>query len=647
MKKVIFALALVLLFATCKKEIPQKQLTVNVTPDVGGSVTPSSGTYAMGSTVKVLATPSAEYVFKEWTGGFSGSTNPGNVIMDVDKTVTAVFEKREYPLSLTIVGSGTVKEEIIKIAGASTNYKSGTTVRLTPQPSEGYQFKGWSGDDTTSRSTLDLIVSKAINLTCTFEKEEAIKFSTNLDTGNYNLVDTLPLVITVNSKLPKAGILYSVLVNWTDSSKQIFKLDTSLNVSSLSLKIPGLKKVGAYSLSVTVTSKSSSTNTLNKSFNFLNSPIVPAINTDLFPDLNWNDHSQSKNSPYDFNNDGIPDILTYRRISNTSVLPPIFEIKDYTGKSIFTFNIKDINPKVRDSLNNLIYDYRDINGDGYLDLALTYMGEWWFGQPGAEGSVAKYYGANTYLLISKGNLQYDVTEIINNLDNQAQFNVNLFDWDFDGKVDVLPNSMSEGTYFKNMGDNKFEKRVLTPLFSQMIGNKLDYDKDGKLDFVNLFVRQKDEFGNYNTTNTAQTLTVVTAKEALNFPVIGKVIDKSIFMSANVRSSERITMIDGDGDGDMDLVVGSVLMENNVWSYFQDYFENTGSKFEYRDNYIEIDKSLIGEFQSWTYDIDNDGDMDLFYPTYSKSKLGTPKWSYFWWENTKKGFKINKKFRLKY
>jgi len=87
MKRVLLALGVILLFATCKKEIPQKQLTVNVTPDVGGIVTPSSGTYAMGSTVKVLATPSAEYVFKEWTGGFIGTTNPGNVIMDVDKTV--------------------------------------------------------------------------------------------------------------------------------------------------------------------------------------------------------------------------------------------------------------------------------------------------------------------------------------------------------------------------------------------------------------------------------------------------------------------------------------------------------------------------------------------------------------------------------
>jgi len=80
----------------------------------------------------------------------------------------------------------------------------------------------------------------------------------------------LPLVITVSSKLPKAGILYSILLNWTDSSKQIFKLDTTLTISSLSLKIPGLKKRGAYSLSVTVTSKSSSINTLSKSLNAIN-----------------------------------------------------------------------------------------------------------------------------------------------------------------------------------------------------------------------------------------------------------------------------------------------------------------------------------------------------------------------------------------
>ena len=104
-------------------------------------------------------------------------------------------------------------------------------------------------------------------------QEEAVKFTTNLDTGTYNVADTLPLIITVSSKLTTVGLLYSILVNWTDSSKQILKLDTSLTVSSLNLNIPGLKKTGAYSLSVTVTSKSTSTNTLNKSISVVNNPL--------------------------------------------------------------------------------------------------------------------------------------------------------------------------------------------------------------------------------------------------------------------------------------------------------------------------------------------------------------------------------------
>jgi hypothetical protein len=380
MKKVIFALGVLFLFATCKKEIPQKQLTVNVNPDVGGTVSPSSGIYAMGSTVKVLATPSAEYVFKEWTGGFIGTTNPGSVVMDVDKTVIAVFEKREYPLSLTIVGSGTVKEEIIKIAAASTNYKSGTTVRLTPQPSDGFEFKGWSGDDTSSKSPLDLIVSKAINLTCTFDKEEAIKFSTNLDTGTYNVIDTLPLVITVSSKLPKAGLLYSVLVNWTDSSKQIFKLDTSSTVSSLSLKIPGLKKIGAYSVAVTVTSKSSSTNTLNKSISVVNKNydyttkytnsqnitlsknlILNGVNPESFRIINFNGKislvtsiADNKSTPFDYFRSFSIDSTNGAMVENTSTLLGGYYEAGFP-KSPFW--------------------YEDLNGDGIKDLFISDHGK--------------------------------------------------------------------------------------------------------------------------------------------------------------------------------------------------------------------------------------------------------------------------------
>ena len=476
-------------------------------------------------------------------------------------------------------------------------------------------------------------------------QEEPVKFSTNLDTGTYYVSDTIPLVITVSSKAPASGFVYSITTTWNDSSKQIFKLDTNVSATTLSLNIPGHKRMGNYSIAVGVTSKNTSSNSSAKTIAAINIPFVSAVNTDMFPNLNWNDHEQGKSSTYDLNKDGIPDIITWNGRSSNPKVPPLLVVKDYSGKDIFTFNIKDKNPNIRDSLNNLLYDYRDLNNDGYLDFALTYMGEWDFGNASGSSNI-KFYGVNTYLLMSKGNLNYDLIEILD-IPKQSQFNINIYDWDFDGLPDILASSMNEGVYYKNLGNNKFEKRNLNPLFQQGLYNKYDYDKDGKLDFVNFYVNQKDEFGNYSSTNNTPQLNIVTSKSVINMNIVGKKIEKYIYPTNNTVTSERITLFDGDNDGDMDLVIGSLAIENNVWSYIQEYFENTGNQFVYKENFVEIDKSLIGAFQAWSEDIDRDGDMDLFYPTYSKSKLGTPKWSYFWWENTKTGFKINKKFRFKY
>jgi len=204
--------------------------------------------------------------------------------------------------------------------------------------------------------------------------EEAVKFSTNLDTGTYYVSDTLPLIITVSTKIPAAGFIYSVLTTWTDSSKQIFKLDTTLSVASLSLNIPGHKRMGNYSVQVVVKSKATSTNSSDKTITVTNIPILPTVNTDLFPDLNWNDHAAGKSTVYDFNQDGVPDIVSYRRVSEKSPLPSIFEIKDYLGNNIYSFNLKDFKPSVRDSLQHVIIDYRDLNNDGYADFGLSYMG---------------------------------------------------------------------------------------------------------------------------------------------------------------------------------------------------------------------------------------------------------------------------------
>ena len=241
--------------------------------------------------------------------------------------------------------------------------------------------------------------------------------------------------------------------------------------------------MGNYSVQVVVKSKATSTNSSDKTITVTNIPILPTVNTDLFPDLNWNDHAAGKSTVYDFNQDGVPDIVSYRRVSEKSPLPSIFEIKDYLGNNIYSFNLKDFKPSVRDSLQHVIIDYRDLNNDGYADFGLSYMGEWWTGQNGAPGSTVKYIGNYICLLLSKGKLQYQPVEVLDEPNKPLSFNITMFDWDLDGKDDVLLSDLDHGDYLKNLGDNKFQRGTLPKpnFFNQAIGNKLDFDGDGKID----------------------------------------------------------------------------------------------------------------------------------------------------------------------
>ena len=154
---------------SCTKEIIQQKLTVSVTPANGGSVSPPSNSYEKGSNVSLVATPSGEYLFKQWQGSISGTSNPTSITMDADKSVTGVFEKRQYPLTLTIEGSGTVKEEVLALATQS-QYPSGTSVRLTAQPVYPNIFSAWSGDVSSTANPLDLIINKPISLNAIFKK---------------------------------------------------------------------------------------------------------------------------------------------------------------------------------------------------------------------------------------------------------------------------------------------------------------------------------------------------------------------------------------------------------------------------------------------------------------------------------------------
>jgi hypothetical protein len=223
MKLVFLSIISLTILVSCSKEIIQHKLSVNVTPINGGSVTPPSGSYEKGQSVQLLAIPASDYVFKEWKGDLLGSINPTTLSIDKDKVITGSFEKRKFPLNLTIEGSGTVKEEIVGVSGRA-EYPSGTTVRLTPKPLAGWVFSGWSGDVVSKTNPLDVKIEKAISLKAIFSKLNitSIKIDNPIDT----------LIISKKHKYIIKGVYADgTLIDLSDSVK-ITSTNKSANVLS-------------------------------------------------------------------------------------------------------------------------------------------------------------------------------------------------------------------------------------------------------------------------------------------------------------------------------------------------------------------------------------------------------------------------------
>ena len=107
----------------------------------------------------------------EWKGDVTGSENPTQITIDKAKSVTAVFVKKQYPLTVEIEGEGTVAEKVIK-AGVATDYNSGTIVELTAVPSGEWLFVEWKGDVTGTENPTQITIDKAKSVTAIFVKKQ-------------------------------------------------------------------------------------------------------------------------------------------------------------------------------------------------------------------------------------------------------------------------------------------------------------------------------------------------------------------------------------------------------------------------------------------------------------------------------------------
>jgi len=144
-------------------------LSTNISPEEAGSVEPESGEFDDGEEVELIASAEGEWLFDRWEEDASGSSDTTTVIMDGDRDVTAIFEKREYPLTLNIEGEGTVDEE--EVQAKSSEYESGTVVELTATPSDNWEFVEWKGELGGDTNPQSITVDGEKEVTAVFEKE--------------------------------------------------------------------------------------------------------------------------------------------------------------------------------------------------------------------------------------------------------------------------------------------------------------------------------------------------------------------------------------------------------------------------------------------------------------------------------------------
>jgi hypothetical protein len=123
--------------------------------------------YNSGTVVELTAVPSGEWLFVEWKGDVTGTENPTQITIDKAKNVTAVFVKKQYPLTIEIEGEGTVTEKVIK-AGVATDYNSGTIVELTAEPTGDWEFVEWTGDLTSTENPVQITIDEAKNVNAKF-----------------------------------------------------------------------------------------------------------------------------------------------------------------------------------------------------------------------------------------------------------------------------------------------------------------------------------------------------------------------------------------------------------------------------------------------------------------------------------------------
>ena len=197
--------------------ILESQYTLSVVAGDGGTVSSGGGTFKQGTETTITATPNEDYVFSSWSNG--STTNPYTITLNANLALTANFEKRKYPLTIDIEGDGTVTEAIINAGKTTTDYTTGSLIRLTAEPSDEWNFVGWTGTVESTENPIEITVDEAKQITASFE---IVQYMLTVTPGEGGGVDTTGGSFDSGSQInitaiPDNDFIFS---HWSDDSEE-------------------------------------------------------------------------------------------------------------------------------------------------------------------------------------------------------------------------------------------------------------------------------------------------------------------------------------------------------------------------------------------------------------------------------------------
>ena len=151
------------------KSVPLYSVQVQVTPTTGGTVTrnPIGPAYFYRETVQLHATPALGYRFDHWQGAVSGTTDTVSVVMDANKSVTAVFAYMPPSYVLQVQVIPTTGGTVTKTPNRSAYYYR-EAVQLRAVPAIDYRFDHWQGAASGSANPVSVVMDANKSVTAVF-----------------------------------------------------------------------------------------------------------------------------------------------------------------------------------------------------------------------------------------------------------------------------------------------------------------------------------------------------------------------------------------------------------------------------------------------------------------------------------------------